>query len=267
MGKKKIQRWISIFEKVNEFMERNLDKWNTIDAIRKTYDKFIKNLKKIKDLQPELEQDLTPIMEELSRKRDALLEKLVPIGNILDVYSQDQNISEKARSLASDWKKVGSLGIHRLLDHSSGIQKLMDKYLNRTWDAQQAGENGSSMTASVDDEHRENKPGDALAGDSDSGVSISIEKAESGADIRGYGLTRFMLDELHTAIQQYRSALKLHDDVLGYRKKVRRKRDGLIRMNRKLLKNRLDKLMTVFSGTHPSFYLEYSNLTGKKSSG
>jgi hypothetical protein len=256
MKNKKSQRWISLFEEINEFMERNLDKWNTIDAIRKTYDKFIKNLKKIKDLQPELEQDLTPIREELSGKRDLLLEKLLPVGNILDVYAQDQNTGKKARSLASDWKKVGSLGIHKLLDHSTGIHKLMDKYLNV-----------SLITTSPENGPSESMPGNILSGEYESGESVPVERTEPGADIRGYGLTRLMLDELQTAIQHYRSALKLHDDVLRYRKKVRRKRDGLIRLNRRLLENRLNKLMTVFSGTHPSFYLEYSSLSGKKSSG
>jgi len=109
MKTKKSQAWITVFGQVNEFMERNLEKWNTIDEIRRTYDDFINNLRKLRELQPELEQDLEPIRDELSDKRALLEGKLFPIGNILEVYSNDNSTAKKARSLVSEWKKLESL--------------------------------------------------------------------------------------------------------------------------------------------------------------
>ena len=50
MKKKKSKAWITVFGEVNAFMEEHLDKWNTIQEIRKTYDEFIINLKKLKEL-------------------------------------------------------------------------------------------------------------------------------------------------------------------------------------------------------------------------
>ena len=70
-----------------------------------------------------------------------------------------------------------------------------------------------------------------------------------------------MMDELNSSTHQFDSALHLHKDVSIYQSRVRSERDTLVKANRKLLKNRLNKLMSVFSGTHPSFYQKYQELT------
>ena len=79
-NKKRLHR-IQLFNKVNSFMEINLEKWNGIDEIRRTYDVFINNLKKINELQPELKQEITGLKEELAVKRSAMLKKIFPVGN------------------------------------------------------------------------------------------------------------------------------------------------------------------------------------------
>ena len=231
MNNRKSQAWISIFTEIHEFMETHLNKWGTIEEIRNTYDRFVLNLKKIGDLQPELEKDFTPIREELNVRRENLLERLVPAGNIFEVYTQDHEAGKKAGTLASDWRRADSLGRHRLLDLSTGILNFMVKHLSHE-------ETGNPEPPAVD------QPPDA--------------------DLRKYGINLTILDGVQASLGEYQSTLKLLDDALGYRKKIRKKRDGLIRKNRKLLRNRLDKLMTVFSGTHPSFYLEYHTLSTKK---
>jgi len=211
---------IAIFEEINSFMESNLEKWNSIEEIRRTYDEFINNLKKIKELQPELERDLSPVRKELQDRRDLLLQKIFPVGNILEVYAEDYKPGKKARSLIISQKKIESIGNKELLDHAERLSKLINKYMHRTKDAEQ--------------------------------------------DIKRYGLTQSMLDGLHSTGQQFLSSIQLRQDVESYRNRTRKKRDVLITANRKLLKKRLNKLMTVFSGTHPSFYQEYNLISNKK---
>ena len=265
MKKGKCEEWTGVFEQVQEFMERNLEKWNPVNEIRRTYDDFIYNLKKIKELQPELEQDITGEKEDLSGDRDLLMRRLTPVGNILEVYAQDQRIGEKARKLVAEWKKIDSLGPHRILDHSQGVFKLMDKYLSDAGDMDQLTEEASLENA--EDGSSETDTGwTGILNDEPAYVS-SLFEAESTEDIRRYGLTREMLQELYIAIQQYRSTLKSRDEVIGQLKKLRKKRDGLVRANRKLLKKRLNKLMSVFSGPDPSFWQEYSELAGRNPAG
>ena len=207
-------------------MELNLDKWKHIEEIRRSYDDFISNLKKIRDIKPELEKDLSPVKSELQGKRDILVQKLFPAGNILEVYSQDYAPGKKAKILLSGQKRLESLNNNALLDHAVLLHKTCERHMQTSPDS-----NGNAGTKST------------------------------GHDIKRYGLTGDMLDELHTASHQFQSTLKLKDDIITYRNKTRRKLEGLIRANRKLLESRLNKLMTVFSGTHPSFYNEYHRIS------
>jgi len=181
-----------------------------------------------KELQPEIKKDITGLKEEFEARRAQLLTKIFPVGNILEVYAQDYPLGKNSYALLMDWKYVESLNERDLLDHALSLHKRCDKLLRK-----------------------------AGKGDKD------LDQMSPVTDIKRYGLTRLMLDELFTSTQQFQSKLKLRKDVDVYRKKTGKKLEGLIRTNRKLLKSRLDKLMTVFSGTHPSFYREYNNISTK----
>ena len=253
-------------------MEGHLDKWNTIAEIRKTYDEFVNNLKKLKDLQPELERDITPLRQELADKRDTLAGKLLPVGNILEVYAEDHRIGKKARLLIAGQKKLESCSDNKLLDHANRLHKITDKYMQRALNESGSAQNHPGESEPVQGGPEGSPPGNGSpdedrsmeqieSGMKNTGEDRSMEQKEPRKDIKRYGLTLEMLDELYAAKQQFQSTLILHDDVISYRKKTQKKKDGLIRANRKLLKNRLNKLLTVFSGTHPSFYKEYSSIS------
>jgi hypothetical protein len=222
MKNKKSSAWISLFEEVNDFMELHLEKWNHIEEIRRTYDDFVNNLKKIRDILPELQTDLSHVMKDLEEKRAILIRKLFPVGNILEVWAGDRNNGKKVRNLVAEYKEVETFSYNNLMDLSVRLIRLA----------------GKSIPAA--------ESGDGYGAQNDAGNNPSR-----------YGLNRAMLEELHTAIQHYETSLVLRNDVMGYRKRVKQKRDGLITANRKLLKKRLNKLMTAFSGTHPSFYRDY----------
>lgn len=227
MKKNKSLEWIGVFDQVNGFMERHLDKWNTIEEIRLTYDEFINNLKKIKDLQPELEQDLAPLKKELREKRERLSEKLFPVVNLFEVYAQDHPIGKKLRKILLNRKDLETSGDQQLYKLAHSLHKLAVKSLNR---------------AEGMDKSKENKD----------------------KDITRYGLTQAMVDELYRAKYEFESVLFLRKDVVSYRKKTQRKWKELIKENRILLKKRLNKLMSIFSGTHPSFYRDYCRASRQK---
>lgn len=215
------------FKEVNAFMEQNLEKWNSIDEIRRTYDVFMNNLKKINDLQPELKQEVKGLKEELQGKREELFKKIFPIGNILEVYAQDHSVGKNSESLLIGQKRLKALADNDLLHHALSLHKRCDRFLQHSIGAE------------------------------------PLDRISPNKDIKRYGLTRFMLDDLYSVSQQFQSTLKLRKDVQTYRKRTRQKMDGLIKANRQLLANRLDKLMSVFSGTHPSFYGEYRKIRSK----
>jgi hypothetical protein len=95
---------------------------------------------------------------------------------------------------------------------------------------------------------------------SDDATAIKESPRTPSNKLTGYGLTPVMIEELRTALSQFEYASKLLKDLLSNRKRSDKKSDFLIKSNRELLEHRLDKLMTVFSGTHPSFFQEYTEL-------
>jgi hypothetical protein len=222
MKQRKRQSWIKVFEEVHSFMELHLEKWNGIDEIRRTYDEFMNRLKKIRDLQPELQKDISGPKQELKRKRIRLLHLLMPAVNILEVYAQDHPVGKNTEALLINQMKLESLKNMQLLTYAKNLLGRCERYLQRSLTKESALDDISPMN-----------------------------------DITRYGLTRRMLDEIDDATREFQSTFKLRQDLKTSRKKTRKKLEGHIRGNRKLLDNRLNKLMTVFSGTHPSFYEGY----------
>ena len=89
MKNEKRMAWILQFQEINKLMEDQIEKWHSIREIQKTYDVFVKNLKKLKDLQPDLEKNLAPVQDELKQKQENLIGKIFPVTNILAIYIDD----------------------------------------------------------------------------------------------------------------------------------------------------------------------------------
>jgi hypothetical protein len=208
------------FQEINKLMEDQLEKWNSIAEIRKTYDEFVKNLKKLKDLQPDLEKNLDPVQDELKEIREHLIGKIFPITNILAVYVSDKKLKKGTRNIIISREELNKLKKAKLLDLASRMLKTTEKYFP------------------------------------------DPEQADS--ELSHYGLTPIMVDEFSTALTKYAYALQLNKDLLRNRSKSRKTSNRLLKSNRKILEKRLDRLMTVFSVTHPSFYQNYTSIRRSK---
>jgi hypothetical protein len=212
--------WILHFQEINKLMEDQLEKWQSITEIRKTYDEFIKNLKKLKDLQPDLEKNLDPIQDELKEKREYLIGKIFPVTNILAVYISDKKLKNETRSMILSREELNELKKAKLLDLAGRMLKNTEKYLP--------------------------------------------DPNQEDHELFRYGLTAVMVDEFSTALTKYAYALQLNKDLLRNRSKSRKTSNQLLKANLKILNKRLDRLMTVFSVTHPSFYQDYASIRRSK---
>lgn len=222
MKNDKRKAWILQFHEINKLMEDQLDKWQSIAEIRKTYDAFIRNLKKLQDLQPDLETNLDPVQDELQEKRDHLINKIFPVTNILAVYTSDKKLKKGNRNLIISKEELSKLKKGNLLDLASRMLKTTDKYFP--------------------------------------------DPNQPDHELFRYGLTAVMVDEFSSALTKYAYALQLNRDLQRNRSKSRKMSNRLMRANREILNKRLDKLMTVFSVTHPSFYQDYTNIRINKTS-
>ena len=212
--------WILQFQEISKLMEDQLEKWHSITEIRKTYDEFIKNLKKLKDLQPDLEKNLGPVQDELKEKQENLIGKFFPVANILAVYGSDNKLKKGVRSIIISQDELNKMKKGKLLDLAGKMLKTTEKFFP------------------------------------------DQEQAES--ELSQYGLTAIMVDEFSTALTKYAYALQLNKDLLRNRSKSKKTSNRLLKDNCKLLEKRLDRLMTVFSITHPSFYQDYASIRRSK---
>ncbi len=220
MKNEKRMAWILQFQEINKLMEDQLEKWHSIAEIRKTYDEFIKNLKKLKDLQPDLEKNLDPVQDELKEKHENLIGKIFPLTNILAVYINDKKLKKGTRSMIISKDELDKLKKAKLLDLASRILETTEKYL---------------PDPDMEDH-----------------------------DLFRYGITTIMVDEFSSALTKYAYALQLNKDLLNNRSKSRKTSNRLLKVNREILNKRLDRLMTVFSVTHPSFYQDYASIRRSK---
>ncbi len=220
MKNEKRMAWILQFQEINKLMEDQLEKWHSIAEIRKTYDEFIKNLKKLKDLQPDLEKNLDPVQDELKEKHENLIGKIFPLTNILAVYINDKKLKKGTRSMIISKDELDKLKKAKLLDLASRILETTEKYL---------------PDPDMEDH-----------------------------DLFRYGITTIMVDEFSSALTKYAYALQLNKDLFNNRSKSRKTSNRLMKVNLEILDKRLDRLMTVFSVTHPSFYQDYASIRRSK---
>jgi len=220
MKNEKRMAWILQFQEINKLMEDQLEKWQSITEIRKTYDVFIKNLKKLKDLQPDLEKNLAPVKDELAEKRENLIEKIFPVTNILAVYASDMKLKKGTRSMIISKEELNNLKNAKLLDFASRMLKTTEKYFP--------------------------------------------DPEQEDHELFHYGITAVMMDEFSAALTKYAYAMQLNKDLLNNRSKSRKTSNRLLKVNREILNKRLDRLMTIYSVTHPSFYQDYASIRGSR---
>jgi hypothetical protein len=216
MKNDKRSAFIGQFQDINKLMEEQLEKWNSIAEIRKTYDEFIRNLKKLRDLQPDLERNLGPVQEDLRYKQEQLIAKVFPVANVLAVYGADRKIKKSNRYMKIHRADLQQMKPGKLLELASKTLKTTEKFFPDT--EQEEGE------------------------------------------LTRYGLTAAMVEEFSSALTKYSYALHLSKDLLRNRNRSKKLSNRLLKANRELLDKRMDRLMTVFSITHPSFYTDYTSI-------
>jgi flavodoxin len=225
----KTLKQIQMFEKVNENLERNLTKWDTVVAFHSSYDKFVKNLvklKKLKQIQPKNQQKIVP---EKNKQLTLLIKSVVPVANALEVYGTDHN-----RKLS---KQVKINAIKLVKSSDSEILRKCELVLTK----------GRKLLAR-------------------SLKNAGKKKLPVKPSIIDYGLAEKMLTKLEQNIDKYRKETEELKAVIRIEKNNSVKMRDLIDKNDKLLTEKLDKLMALFESTDRKFYDSYFEARGTEKS-
>ncbi|HJX71921.1 MAG TPA: hypothetical protein VJ346_08215 [Bacteroidales bacterium] len=210
-----------MFERVNVTLEKNLAKWNGITAFREIYDEFMKNFAKLKKMSEKQIQKSDTLYNAKNRLLDQLVEKVMPLANILEVYGMDHK-EKRIKPIKITRNKLSKSKDSVVLKKCGYVLQTSRKLFNK-----------------------------ALK------KAERIKNEDAGTSILNYGLTEGMIHELEVSYDKFKKESEYVGNLLKQEKKIAGKIKTLVNQNKKLLGKKLDKLMILFESKDPEFHQLY----------
>jgi hypothetical protein len=222
--KSKHSKRLMMFENVIRVMDTHFKTWSGVPELSRSYDRFVKRYKKMKDLKQEETHDLKPLVDHYMKKRKVLVNKLFPLASVTAVYASDTGKDKLEKSL-----------------------NLSKNQLTKSKDAVLAGASARIIKVA--------------APSVVSGKGKKRAKSESKS-ISDYGVTDAMTTELATARIELLEARKAIKDAENDKYRCAKEIARISRANKKLLENRLDRLVGLFQEKNGEFYQSYIEARG-----
>jgi len=217
---------LDMFNALTAVMESNKKIWSRVKEIEKSYKTFLDGNHKLNILKEDHEKSLEQLIDKKAKARKELILESVPIANVIIAFSLEnkhKELEKKCNFSKKELKKAKDLD---LVEHSKTIWREAKKLYNK------------SIATSES--------------------SKSKDKA-NGFNIHNYGLTGQMIDKLEIANVAFIEAhLELKDAILN-KKKCGQKIASLIKIGNRILKNKLDLLMSLFKTSDTAFYKKYQD--------
>lgn len=195
--------------------------WTGVFQLKNVFEKFSENLSRLTVLKTNQEMDLQPLLDVASEKREYLIVLVNPVANIVLAYANDCKKKVLIKKLKLSKNKLTKLNDLDLIENCNIVYKIAKKLYKKSI---------------LDTEKSENK-------------NVSIVD---------YGLSEKMIVDLNAAKKDFvRSLLALHEarqnkDLMG--KQI----SSVLKKNERLLKNKIDLLLTIFATSNPEFYKTYT---------
>lgn len=114
---------MSYFSSIMGVMEKNMKTWQDIPALTSTYDRFVRNCKKMDDLKQNTPGNLQVYIDEYSAKRSALIGKLLPFLSAAAVIGYDRKNQKLEKLAGIQPEKLETLKDKELLTTVKQIMK------------------------------------------------------------------------------------------------------------------------------------------------
>ena len=214
----KQQKQLFIQKAVMEVMEENLSKWQSVKELKKKYDLFVRNIKKIDDYDTILRTDFAPLKEKKAISKKELVGKVFPVTSVLGVFACDNGDKKMGKLANVKFSELEKMKHNALVKYSTRVLKISGPLIEQNPEA------GEKTTKHV---------------------------------IADYGLTSKHLDDLKTAKDNSIRDEAAYAEIRLRKKKSKAKLERRIRDNNTLLKKKLDRMMHLFSDSQKSFYSAY----------
>ncbi len=215
---------LNMFNALTLVMDSNKKIWSRVKEIEKAYKSFLDGNNRLNILKEDHEKSLQQLIDKKSDARKNLILESIPVANVIIAFSNEnkqKELAKKSNFSKNELKKSKDLD---LVEHSKTIWREAKKLYNK------------SIATSE---------------------SVKSKDKENAFNIHNYGLTGQMIDKLEIANVAFIEAhLELKDAIL-HKKKCSNKITSIIKANSRILKSKLDLLMSLFKISDPTFYKKY----------
>jgi len=214
-------------------LSRNAEVWNKVSKFQTAVDRLISNQEKLVELQALLNKDISVVEKAKNERRKELEDKTMTLVRIMQVFAHDKKKGKLQRKLFHlTYEFVENCMDLELIDISKEIWLLANKF------GGYALTFVSKIKAALDPENVK--------------ATNKFEKE--------FGLNPDMIKNLEEAILNFIKAMFPYNKEMEEIGKVGMKMKQINKKTKKLLANKIDRLVLMFENENPGFYKEYHEL-------
>ena len=209
-----------MYNAVFSVMNDHKEIWTGVFQLKSVFKKFSENLSHLTALKTEHEMDLQPLMDAVSEKRESLLSLVNPVANITLAYANEHKKKELIKKLKLSINKLTSSNDFDLIENSKVIYKIAKKLIKKS-------------------------------------VIVTEKSDNKLVSIVDYGLNEKMIIDLNTAKKVFVKSLLASYEAIQNKDLIGKQITSIFKKNERLLKNKMDLLLTIFSTSNTVFYKTY----------
>jgi hypothetical protein len=206
---------------VLDVMNGNEEIWGVVPQLKTVMEVFSENVKTVDGLIAEQEGDIKTLLDDKPEKRKELIDLTLPVLNVLLAYGNDTKDKKLLKKLNFSRNKLTKSKDLDLIENCKFIYKTAHKFFNKSQEAKEA-------------------------------------EAENTNDILSYGLNDKMLEEIKTAEKAFIKSLSGFNASLKNRNLLGKQITSKLKENDKLLRNKMDLLISIFEKSNPELFNKYS---------
>jgi hypothetical protein len=212
---------LKMHKAVLDVMNGGEEIWGVVPQLKNVMEVFSENVKSVEELKSEKGKEIKPLLEYKLEKRKELIDLSLPALNVLRVYGQDVNDKELLKKLNFSRNKLTKSKDLDLIEKCKLIYKTAHKLYMKSLDTKEA-------------------------------------ETEKANDIFGYGLNDKMLEDIEIAEKAFVESLSELKVAIKNKNLVSQEITSKLKENDKLLRNKIDLLISIFETSNPELTKKYT---------
>lgn len=212
---------LKMHQAVLDVMNGNEEIWGVVPQLKTVMEVFSENVKTVDGLIAEQEKDKKTLLDDKPEKRKELIDLTLPVLNVLLAYGHDAKDKKLLKKLNFSRNKITKLKDLDLIENCKFVYKTARKFYKKSQEAKEA-------------------------------------EAENTNDILSYGLNDKMLEDIKIAEKAFIKSLSGFNAGLKNRNLVGKQIISKLKENDKLLRNKIDLLVSIFEKSNSELYNKYS---------